>query len=64
MAELSLNLSESLVLPFEVVSYAGFLERDLNKIESRYKAVAGANGVTFGSLDRETSYRKCLSVIS
>lgn len=59
MAELSLNLSESLVLPFEVVSYASFLERDLDKIESRYNAIAAENGVTFGSLiDCETSYRK------
>ncbi|XP_046440416.1 glutamate carboxypeptidase 2-like [Daphnia pulex] len=47
MTELTLNLSESVVLPFDVVSYASFLEKDLDKIESRYKSLAAANGATF-----------------
>lgn len=49
MTELTLNLSESVVLPFDVVSYASFLEKDLDKIESRYKSLAAANGATFGN---------------
>lgn len=49
MTELTLNLSESMVLPFDVVSYARFLERDLDKIESRYKNFAATNGATFGN---------------
>lgn len=49
MTELTLNLSESMVLPFDVVSYAHFLERDLDKIESRYTNLAANNGATFGN---------------
>jgi|LakMenEpi03Aug12_release.lakeMendotaPanAssembly.Ray.scaffolds.fasta_scaffold496609_2 hypothetical protein len=51
MTELTLNLSESVVLPFDVVSYANFLEKDLDKIESRYKSLAAANGATFGNTE-------------
>lgn len=49
MTELTLNLSESLLLPFDLVSYASFLERDFNKIEVRYKDIATKNGATFGN---------------
>ena len=49
MAELTLNLSESVVLPFDVVNYARFLERDFNKIESRYNELATANGASFSA---------------
>jgi hypothetical protein len=49
MTELTLDLSESMVLPFDVVSYAHFLERDLDKIESRYTNLAANNGATFGN---------------
>lgn len=48
MAELTLSLSESVILPFDVPSYASFLEQDIAKIESRYKDVAVTNGATFG----------------
>ncbi|KAK4009040.1 hypothetical protein OUZ56_014181 [Daphnia magna] len=47
MAELTLSLSESVILPFDVPSYASFLEQDIAKIESRYKDVAVTNGATF-----------------
>ena len=49
MTELTLNLSESMVLPFDVVSYAHFLERDLDKIEARYTNLASNNEATFGN---------------
>lgn len=48
MAQLTLKLSESLVLPFDVVSYGRFLERNFNNIERRYKDVVVKNGATFG----------------
>ena len=51
MTELTLNLSESVVLPFDIVSYATFLEKDLDKIESRYKSLVAANGATFGNTE-------------
>lgn len=48
MSEIVLNLSESLVLPLDVLSYGTFLQRDFNNIESRYKAILESNGVTLG----------------
>ena len=48
MAQIALSLSESQVLPFDVVSYATFLERDFSQIEQRYNNVLVKNGGTFG----------------
>lgn len=53
MAQIALSLSESQVLPFDVVSYATFLERDFSQIEQRYNNVLVKNGGTFGIISIE-----------
>ena len=52
MAELALNLSESLVLPFDAVNYGKFLQRELEKIETRYGGIVVTNGATFGLFNK------------
>lgn len=49
MAQLALDLSDSLVLPFDIVEYANFLERDLAKLERQYSNLLIANGASFGN---------------
>ena len=51
MSEMALNLSDSAILPFDLLNYATFLQRDLGKLERRYGDMLAANGATFGNFE-------------
>ncbi len=47
MAEMALELSESQILPFDLINYSIFLENELNKLEFKYTNLLEANGASF-----------------
>lgn len=49
MGEMALVLGDSVILPFDVISYAKFLVQEEMKIEKSYRNIALANGATFGN---------------
>ena len=55
MAELALELSESQLLPFDLVNYANFLWRDTTILELKYGDLLESNGAAFGN---KTLYRR------
>lgn len=61
MAQMALSLSESVILPFDGISYANFLARDFSQIEQRYNEILTKNGGTFGRIP-ET--KMCLNFAS
>ena len=56
VAETARNLSESLILPFDVKNYAQFLNQDVKSYENRYTEVLVKNGAKFGKGLRRWKY--------